>query len=156
MSYSLPICMVLLILWQFILDDSILGHSVRLGSNQIAEVEFNGQWVPICGHYFWDNNVGASLFCQQLGYPSGKIEKRLKLPCDGLQVGRCNEGDNWLQCSHPKCNQLIIGGQCNDSPAICTKGENAAISIHCDGSGTVLTPIITAPLVLTALFGVKK
>ena len=115
-----------------------------MGSNDIAEVFYNGQWGPICGHWFWENDIGASLFCQELGFPSGKITKTLTLPSDGLRVGMCLEGDNWLQCSHPKCNQLIIGGQCNDSSAVCTKGENAAVSIHCDGSGISIT--VPAPL----------
>ena len=109
---------------------------MRLGSNQIAEVYFNGQWVPICGHHFWDNDVAASLFCQQLGFGAGTIkEKSLTLQSDGLQVGMCHDGDNWLQCSYPKCNQLTIGGQCNDSPGMCTMGEPAAVSIDCVNSG---------------------
>ena len=114
----------------------ILG-GVRLGSNQVAEVYFNGQWVPICGHHFWDNNLGASLFCQQLGFGSGIIKQRyLILSNDALQVGGCNVGDKWLECSNPICNQLIIGGQCNDSPGNCNMGEPAGVSIECINSGT--------------------
>ena len=65
-------------------------------------------------------------------------EKRLILPSDGLQVGGCNEGDKWLQCSNQKCNQLIIGGQCQYSPGMCTMGESAAVSIECINAGTFL------------------
>ena len=92
--------------------------------------------MPICGHHFWDDDVGATLFCQKLGFGSGKIKKKgLILPSDALQVGRCKQGENWLQCSYPKCNQLKIGGQCNDSPGYCTKGAPAAFSIDCIDSG---------------------
>ena len=91
-------------------------------------------------NYFWDNNVGASLFCQRLGFESGTIKKKhLRLPSGGLRVGRCNAGDKLFQCSDPKCNQLEIGGKCNgNSHALCTKGKSAAVSINCFGSGTSL------------------
>ena len=90
--------------------------------------------MPICGHWFWEGNVGADLFCQQLGFGSGEIKGRgsLSLPKDGLRVGQCNLGDSWLQCSHNVCNQLEIGGNCNDGGS-CAKGLNAAISIDCKG-----------------------
>ena len=106
---------------------------VRLGENQIAEVFFNEEWVPICGHWFWDNNIGASLFCQQLGFESGSIKERLILPTDGLRVGLCLHGDKWLQCSCCyNCNQLNVGGPCTNGD--CTKGQKAAVSIECFGN----------------------
>ena len=104
---------------------------VRLGVNQIAEVYFNDEWVPICGHYFWDNDIGATLFCQQLGFKFGAINERLELPNDGLRVGRCDEGDPWLQCS--RCGQLQVGGQCDAGS--CNKGQTAAVSINCFDEG---------------------
>ena len=105
---------------------------MRLGKNQIAEALFNGQWVPICGHFFWNNNIGASLFCQQLGFEYGSIKERLILPIDGLRVGLCLHGDKWLQCSHDSCNQLEVGGHCNNGGQ-CTKGQKAGVSIECTG-----------------------
>ena len=50
--------------------------TLRLGENQIAEVYFENQWTPICGHWFWNNNIGATLFCQELGFNSGVITKK--------------------------------------------------------------------------------
>ena len=111
-----------------------LETAVRLGSNDIAEVYYNGQWGPICGHWFWENDIGASLFCQELGFPSGKITKTLTLPSDGLRVGMCQEGDNWLQCSQNDCNQLEFGGFCNNG-GNCQKGQNAAVAIECSNQG---------------------
>ena len=37
----------------------------------------NGAWLPVCGRDFWDNNYGASLFCQKLDskYTYGLIIK---------------------------------------------------------------------------------
>ena len=109
---------------------------MRLGQNNIAEIYFNGQWVPICGHFFWDNNVGADLFCQKLGFESGTIKggkggSSLQLSSNGLRVGKCELGDSSvLQCSHEDCNQLELGGKCNNG-GNCAKGQKAAISIKC-------------------------
>ena len=98
----------------------------------MAEAFVNGKWVPICGHFFWDNNIVASLFCQQLGFVSGSIKERFQiLPNDGLRVGKCLNGDKWPQCTG-NCNQLVVGGQCNNG-AQCTKGQNAAVSMECIG-----------------------
>ena len=58
----------------------------------------------------------------------------LVLPNDGLRVGQCNQGDTWLQCSHNDCNQLQVGGQCNNG-GMCTQGQYAAVSIDCFNEG---------------------
>ena len=49
---------------------------LRLGENQIAEVYIENKWVPICGHWFWNNNIGATLFCQEMGFESGYIKSK--------------------------------------------------------------------------------
>ena len=115
--------------------------AVRFGQNEIAEVYFNEQWAPICGHWFWENDVGAGLFCQQLGFTDGVIIKKheVPLPSDGLRVGLCNQGDDWLHCSDKDCNQLEIGGQC-DNGASCESGAMAAVSIECSNSGKFHNP----------------
>ena len=102
------------------------------GQSKIAEVWFNGKWVPICGHWFWENNIGADLFCQQLGFKSGIHKGRgtLQLPSDGLRVGKCNPGDSFLKCTHNDCNQMTPGGYCNNG-GNCHKGQKAAITIDC-------------------------
>ena len=99
----------------------------------MAEVYFDGQWVPICGHMFWDNNVGINLFCQEFGFDSGVVKDRnLALQKDGLRVGRCETGDAWLECSRG-CGQLEIGGSCNWGS--CTKGSDGGIAIKCVVAG---------------------
>ena len=109
---------------------------VRLGENQIAEVYFQNEWVPICGHWFWNNNIGATLFCQELGFQYGYIKNQSDLPNDGLRIGQCNAGDSWLQCSHDGCNQLEVGGFCNNGLGACTQGQHVAVSIGCFNEGT--------------------
>ena len=90
---------------------------MRLVDGGKPEVFYNNRWRPICGHYFWDNNNGADLFCQQLnqGYLSGTINKgtvaEYYLDSDALQIGRCRNGDRWLNC-YGGCNSLQVGGLC--------------------------------------------
>ena len=70
-----------------------------------------------------------------MGFESGVLyEKYLELLSDGLRVGKCNQGDDWLQCSHTSCNQLELGGNCRNG-GNCRKGQKAAISIACYGPG---------------------
>ena len=91
---------------------------MRLVDGDKPEVFYNNRWTPICGHYFWNNNNGADLFCQQFksqGYLSGTINKgtvsEYTLNTDALKIGQCNKGDSWLGCTGG-CNNLQVGGQC--------------------------------------------
>ena len=138
MRHSLSSCLLPKISNCFSTGAVRLGKDVYgSGQNKIAEIYFNGQWVPICGHWFWENNIGADLFCQKLGFDSGEIKgkRSLQLPSDGLRVGKCNVGDSSvLQCTHEDCNQLELGGQCNNGGS-CAKGQKAAIYIDCFNKG---------------------
>lgn len=62
---------------------------------------FENAWVPICGHYFWENDHGCDLVCQKLGYDSGTTTK-LQTPYDedALEVGRCNSNDRISACTY--------------------------------------------------------
>ena len=132
----------------------ILGLGVRLVDGKYPEVwTDNKNWSPICGHFFWDNNYGATLFCKQLGFNNGRYSKYLLAdsPCpkhfqtlvfnlgivskvpgkplakDAIRVGRCNSNDEWLGCKGG-CNDLGIGNGC----AQCSAGSKASVEIKCD------------------------
>ena len=102
--------------------------------DKYPEVFSNGKWSPICGHWFWDNNNGATLFCQKLNpiFRSGKVTKRRdkKLESDAVRVGRCGKTDQWLKCKGG-CNDLGKGNGC----AKCAKGESASVEIKCSKIG---------------------
>ena len=108
---------------------------VRLNSDEIAEIYYSGMWIPICGHYFWNNNIGATLFCQQLGYETGivkqeSIARQVPLPDDGFRIGECETNDIWGQCTGG-CNDHTIGGtHCSD----CRSGAMAGLRIECKGN----------------------
>ena len=65
-----------------------------------VEVSYKGNWYPICGHYFWDNDHGASTLCKQLGFNSGKQSKtRAKFSVDAMPVGKCGASQRLNKCS---------------------------------------------------------
>ena len=104
------------------------------------EIYWNGKWTPICGHFFWDNDNGAKLFCQKLGLGNGKIkgekQKGSKLTEDAIRIGQCSDSDNQLFGCTGGCNELKVGGHCKEG-SICTKGQSAKVQIEC-GMLTVL------------------
>ena len=104
----------------------------RLQNGKDPEVFWDGKWRPICGHYFWDNNFGADLFCQQLGFSSGLVKgkgQNLILPNDALLIGKCSATNEWLKCDG-RCNNLGIGGDAGCNSA-CKAGDGAYIEIEC-------------------------
>jgi hypothetical protein len=109
--------------------------SVRLVKEKFPEVFLNGIWTPICGHWFWNNDHGADLFCQKLDskYVSGTVIKRkdIKLRQDGIQIGECKIDDSSLDSCTGGCNDLETGnGHC----AKCGVGQSAAVNIKCHES----------------------
>ena len=111
------------------------GVSVRQG--ETAELFHNGEWYPICGHWFWNNGNGADLFCQQLGYQSGTIRaestsRQVALPSDGIRIGMCNAEDTWPHCTGG-CNDLSVGGTPDTGCSDCREGAMAGLKIDCEG-----------------------
>ena len=99
------------------------------------EIRFNDKWSPICGHYFWDNNYGATLFCQKLNstYHYGSVKNPgIPLASDGIRVGKCTSQDNSLSSCTGGCNDLQVGGECsNNANAKCGVGQGATVEIEC-------------------------
>ena len=89
-------------------------------------------WSPICGHWFWDNDFGATLFCQKLtsdptstGYVIRRTDKPLEK--DAIRIGKCLSNDQWLSCSGG-CNDLGTGQGCAD----CDANSPASVEIKCN------------------------
>ena len=115
---------------RFVSGDNVRGD-VRLEDGKFPEVFLNGIWSPICGHWFWDTDFGANLFCQRLTSDpasTGQVIRRTDklLETDGLRIGRCLEDDEWLSCSQG-CNDLGTGQGCAD----CDANSPASIEIKC-------------------------
>ena len=111
-----------------------------LKDGNMPMVYWNSTWAPICGHYFWDNNYGADIFCQKLGYTNGTVTPKKTDPHskiyieDSLRVGKCYSRNGRLTSCSGGCNDWRTGGACyeNDS-ANCTAGQKVAITINCYG-----------------------
>ena len=91
----------------------------------------NGIWSPICGHWFWDTDFGANLFCQELTSnpaSTGQVIRRTDKPLekDAIRIGKCLSNDQWLSCSGG-CNDLGTGQGCAD----CDANSPASIEIKC-------------------------
>ena len=113
---------------------------------------WNQSWHPICGHYFWDNHIGASKFCEQLGCYSGGTafpiwqltdkEMRadnvssLSYPVDSFRFGKCEDDDAWNKCQGG-CNDNRLGGKCHtDEKASCQAGQPVRVKVTCSCSCT--------------------
>jgi len=105
--------------------------AVQLRNGKYPEVFLNGIWSPICGHWFWNTNFGANLFCQELtSNPASTgqvIRRKYAFGKDAIRIGRCESNDQWLSCTGG-CNDLGTGKGCAD----CRKGQKASIEIKCN------------------------
>jgi hypothetical protein len=47
------------------------GKEFRITREGWVEIHYKGVWRPLTSHYFWDNNYGAQIVCESLGYGKG-------------------------------------------------------------------------------------
>ena len=121
----------------------------------------NFTWSPICGHYFWDNENGANLFCKKLGFENGTVYPKKYTPSrhqfrysqDAFKVGKCNSGDSSITRCRGGCNDYRLGGRCSDNDeANCDQGQNVGIKITCGWKdGSYRTSIRSS---CTSMFGI--
>ena len=129
---------------------------VLLEQDGTPKILWGDAWSPICGHYFWDNQVGATKFCQKLGYGKGAQSgsgSGNHYTTDSFRLGSCQEGDELTGCTGG-CNDYVVGGQCSNSGIFssdeCTQGDANAMTIHCiEPSNTVFNPSCTSKLTPT-------
>ena len=107
------------------------GETVQEGKAFVPEVLFKGEYSPICGHFFWDDNNGATTFCNSLGFKNGKITKtRDVYDVDTMAVGTCKAGEALTECTGG-------GNAWGDwvlQPA-CKKGKPVGFTVTCDSPG---------------------
>ena len=105
--------------------------TLRLKEGKFPEIKLNGKWLPICGHYFWDNNYGATLFCKKLSsrFTFGTVKRRYDRPLgnNGLFIGRCRKTDKkLLSCTGHK-------NIYSTSHSLCAARQKASVEIKCSG-----------------------
>jgi len=96
---------------------------VRL-DNGLAYVWDGSDWDEICGHWFWNNNNGATAVCNRLGYSSGTWTRTNEHAPDGeaFNVGLCNSPSDFPNCF---------------SQSNCNGGDAPTIRITCDGNSAI-------------------
>ena len=97
---------------------------VLLAKNGTPFLFWDRKWTPICGHWFWDNDHGATAFCTKLGYEYGhvnKIENSYHVPA--IHVGKCRAGEELTGCTWTK-NYYDFRN--------CNPGDPIGITITCN------------------------
>ena len=104
-----------------------------LNKAMVPEVYYDGEWHPICGHYFWNNNNGAAAVCKKLGYAVGFLGKtNAKYAKDAMPVGGCaNSGQALTSCTGGANAWGIF--DYNRGGSLCTKGQSVGITVRCAG-----------------------
>ena len=115
---------------------------VKLEEDGTPLILWDDVWSPICGHFFWDNQVGASMFCSKLGYEHGEQSVSGKpYSVDAFRIGRCQEGDEWnSHCTGGGCNDYELGGTCGNSMfgSSCATDDDVAMTIACSQPSSVV------------------
>jgi len=87
-------------------------------------------WYPICGHYFWNNNNGATTFCQKLGFSSGEQGWGGEAyTTDAMPVGNCVAGEPLTACTAGGNSW----GNLNYQNKLCGAGKTIGVKIKCSG-----------------------
>ena len=101
---------------------------MQAGKEFVPEILFKGRHYPICGHFFWDNNNGATTLCKSLGFKSGTVYKtRDVYTWDAIPVGNCKPGEELSICTG--------GGNAYGRPdyhdGYCKKGQGIGVTVIC-------------------------
>ena len=89
------------------------------------------KWFPICGHWFWDDNNGATAFCRKLGYPSGTVTRTFhSYDEESIKVGGCKPGEDLTSCSNGGNKYIALMGLATST---CRPGHKEGISVTCSG-----------------------
>ena len=113
-----------------------MDRDLKLGEKGKPYVYLDKKWNPICGHYFWDNEIGVGKFCNEVGYSKGSINEKkrgeeAKRP--HFKIGKCEDVDNFPFCKGG-CNGMDVGGKCTeDEQKKCDEGNSVSFYVTCSG-----------------------
>jgi len=96
------------------------------------EIFYAGTFYPICGHYFWDNNIGASTFCRHLGFKQGEKQRAygVKFSKDAVSLGSCYQKDRFPRCTAGG----NYWGKFQIHGCWCCKGKTIGVQVRCSGA----------------------
>ena len=99
----------------------------------VPEVLYEGKYYPICGHYFWNNDDGATIVCKELGFARGtRLSTRAVYEVDAMPVGKCNSGETLDKCTAGgnAWGNFNYGGW---GDGYCKKGNRIGVQVICKG-----------------------
>ena len=108
------------------------GSAIVRGQAFYPEVFHGGTWHPICGHYYWDDDEGASAVCRALGFERGTRQiTRRRSPGDAMPVGRCRAGEALTACTAGG----NAWGRLSYRGSYCATGQRVGVQVTCRGAG---------------------
>merc|ERR1719422_1033998 len=114
-------------------DVKVEGNNVVAGSAYQPYVFYQSAWYPICGHWFWNNNNGATAVCKKLGFAEGTVtrDESTSFQTEAMQIGMCRSGEQIIGCTGG-CNEWgVLPASCIS----CSPGTGIGVKVTCHGSG---------------------
>ena len=100
------------------------NEAVTAGVAFVPEVKNNGNWFPICGHWFKDNNFRAATICKTLGFSGGTQEETDWWSSGAMKIGKCNYGEPLDACNAGD-NQWGTTEECSISVKVTCTGKTS-------------------------------
>ena len=105
---------------------------MQAGVPFVPEVRFQDKYHPICGHFFWDNDDGATTICKALGFSRGtRWTTEDKYDVDAMPVGKCKAGEPLTKCT----GGGNAWGDFNYRDGYCNRGNTIGVKVICDPPG---------------------
>ena len=131
-----------------------LQNLVRLTSDNTPEIFWNGNWIPICGHDFWNTNhdghqISIALFCQELGFQWGSYVSGATLTADALRIGYCviEDANVWPYCTGGGNQHMGTATEVGSNG--CQAGQGGGVVVECTTTATTTTTTTTTATTTT-------
>jgi len=88
-------------------------------------VFYQGQWYPVCGHSFWNNDAGSDTACRMVGFTGGVLGDRGDTFSEnGMGVEGCSAGGE----------SLFESCSIYEWPSNCLAGQGIGVQVLCSGA----------------------
>ena len=111
------------------------GQVVKAGQPFVPEVLYQGNYYPICGHFFWDSQDGAATVCKNLGFSGGELKNwpvrssNEGYTKDAMPVGTCDVSQHLDKCT----DGGNAWGDLGYGNGFCRMGNHVKIEVTCFG-----------------------
>ena len=108
---------------------------VLASTKATPEIFFDGQWYPVCGHYFWDgSNNAATTLCQKLGFSSGApTATRAVHSKHVMPLGLCKANEPLTSCTAGGNEWGNLNSTLYAETDYCHAGKAVGVTVTCTG-----------------------